>query len=259
MSSAARHRLRRRHRRPSRAYGVQPARSARSARSARPVRAAAVALAAFVGCAPVAVAVPATPAAAAGAASALDVSLLNVPGTLAAGGPPGYVEVVLANPTPSDHHHLTNVLFTGPHATVQVRRESGEWRTLPKVPAGNGRVAVYPKGEDSSVGAGRRAVARLRVWADRDAPEGTTALSPCVFVGGEAGSFDGPGTCGPRAVVRVVAGPGHAGGGGRGAGPRTVARHGLGAAPVAAALALGVLAALGAAVAPAVARRRRRR
>ncbi|MFJ9951381.1 hypothetical protein [Kitasatospora sp. NPDC091207] len=134
-------------------------------------------------------------------------SLASVPATAVAGGAPIEFDAVLANPTPSAYINLGNVLFSDAHATVQVRKADGTWTTLTKVTGGTDGdpTGVYLQGRDSTIGAGKTLVTRVRVSYDRNTPLGASAISPCVFVNEGSTPFQGTTLCGQGSQVRVVA------------------------------------------------------
>ncbi|MEV0533364.1 hypothetical protein [Kitasatospora sp. NPDC050463] len=133
-------------------------------------------------------------------------SLAAVPATAVAGGAPIEFDAVLANPTPSGYVNLGNVLFGDAHATVQVRKADGTWTTLTKVSGGaDEQPGVYLQGRNSTIGAGRTVVTRVRVSYDKNTPLGATALNPCVFVNEGSTPFRGTTLCGKGSTVKVVA------------------------------------------------------
>lgn len=134
-------------------------------------------------------------------------SLRSVPATAVAGGAPIEFDAVLANPTPSGYVNLGNVLFSDPHATVQVRRADGAWTTLKKVSGGaaDDLVGVYLQGRDSGIGAGKTVVSKVRVSYDASTPLGATKINPCVFVNEGSTPFSGTTACGTASTVKVVA------------------------------------------------------
>ncbi|MGW4893708.1 hypothetical protein ACWEQL_15800 [Kitasatospora sp. NPDC004240] len=133
-------------------------------------------------------------------------SLAHVPATAVAGGDPVEFDAVLANPTPSAYVNLGNVLFTDSHATVQVRKADGTWTTLKKVSSADPdqKPGVYLQGRDSSIGAGKTTVTRVRVSYDRTTPLGATEINPCVFVN-EGSPFRGTTHCVQGSTVKIVA------------------------------------------------------
>ncbi|MFF1904255.1 hypothetical protein [Kitasatospora sp. NPDC058218] len=134
-------------------------------------------------------------------------SLRSVPATAVAGGAPIEFDAVLANPTPSGYVNLGNVLFSDPHATVQVRRADGAWTTLKKVSGGavDDLVGVYLQGRDSGIGAGKTVVSKVRVSYDASTPLGATEIHPCVLVNEGSTPFSGTTACGTASTVKVVA------------------------------------------------------
>ncbi|MET9613057.1 LPXTG cell wall anchor domain-containing protein [Kitasatospora indigofera] len=135
-------------------------------------------------------------------------SLAHVPATAVAGGAPIEFDAVLANPTPSDYINVGNVLFTDPHATVQVRKADGSWSKLAQVlPSEPGaRPGVYLEGRDSAIRAGNTTTTRVRVSFDATTPAGAIELSPCVFVNEVEGTpFLGTTMCVRGATVKVTA------------------------------------------------------
>ncbi|MFD4657805.1 hypothetical protein ACFWP2_19500 [Kitasatospora sp. NPDC058444] len=139
-------------------------------------------------------------------AEPLITSLSEVPDEAVAGGDPIEFDAVLDDPTPSDYVNLGNVLFTDPHATVQVRDEDGSWRALEKVSNGipGDPVGVYLQGRDSGILAGDTTVTRVRVSYDATTPAGATRLGPCVFVNEGAVPFRGTTTCGTQSTVQIL-------------------------------------------------------
>ncbi|MFH9353804.1 hypothetical protein [Kitasatospora sp. NPDC017646] len=136
-------------------------------------------------------------------------SLAHVPATAIAGGAPIEFDAVLANPTPSAYTNLGDVLFVDPHATVEVRQADGSWTTLEKVSAGipDDKPGVYLQGRDSSIGAGKTTVTRVRVSYDATTPLGATSIDPCLFVNEGATPFRGTTSCSQGSTVKVVADP----------------------------------------------------
>ncbi|GGV03931.1 hypothetical protein GCM10010495_14460 [Kitasatospora herbaricolor] len=135
-------------------------------------------------------------------------SLAHVPATAVAGGAPIEFDAVLANPTLSDYINVGNVLFTDPHATVQVRKADGSWsklaQVLPSEP--DARPGVYLEGRDSSIRTGTTTTTRVRVSFDATTPAGDTELSPCVFVNeGKDTPFRGTTNCVRGTKVKVTA------------------------------------------------------
>ncbi|MEV6465254.1 hypothetical protein [Kitasatospora sp. NPDC051702] len=133
-------------------------------------------------------------------------SLAHLPATAVAGGEPIEFDAVLTNPTPSAYANLGNVLFTDPHATVQVRTADGRWTTLKKVSDADpdGKPGVYLQGRDSSIGAHKTTVTRVRVSYDATTPLGATKINPCVFVN-ESTPFHGTTMCAQGGTVTVIA------------------------------------------------------
>ncbi|MGW2256192.1 hypothetical protein ACWCXH_39575 [Kitasatospora sp. NPDC001660] len=139
-------------------------------------------------------------------AEPLITSLSEVPDAAVAGGDPIEFDAVLDDSTPSDYVNLGNVLFTDPHATVQVRDADGSWRVLEKVSNGiqGDPVGVYLQGRDSGIRAGDTTVTRVRVSYDATTPTGATQLSPCVFVNEGAIPFRGTTSCGAQSTVQIL-------------------------------------------------------
>ncbi|MFE5587960.1 hypothetical protein [Kitasatospora sp. NPDC056531] len=139
-------------------------------------------------------------------AEPLATSLSEVPDAAVAGGDPIEFDAVLDDSTPSDYVNLGNVLFTDPHATVQVRDADGSWRVLEKVSDGipGDPVGVYLQGHDSGIRAGETTVTRVRVSYDAATPTGATQLSPCVFVNEGATPFRGTTSCGAQSTVQIL-------------------------------------------------------
>ncbi|MGV9265515.1 hypothetical protein ACWDRR_12725 [Kitasatospora sp. NPDC003701] len=133
-------------------------------------------------------------------------SLGSVPATAVAGGAPIEFDAVLANPTPSGYVNLGNVLFSDPHATVQVRKADGTWTTLKKVSGGaaDDLAGVYLQGRNSGIGAGKTLVTKVRVSYDASTPLGATEINPCVFVNEGATPFSGTTLCAAGSTVKVV-------------------------------------------------------
>ncbi|MFE2723232.1 hypothetical protein [Kitasatospora sp. NPDC059327] len=134
-------------------------------------------------------------------------SLASVPATAVAGGAPVEFDAVLANPTPSGYVNLGNVLFSDAHATVQVREADGTWTTPRKVTGGTAGdlTGVYLRGRDSTIGAGKTLVTRVRVSYDANTPLGASRISPCLFVNEGSVPFQGTTLCGSGSTVKVVA------------------------------------------------------
>ncbi|MER7581223.1 hypothetical protein [Kitasatospora sp. NPDC097691] len=134
-------------------------------------------------------------------------SVAHVPATAVAGGEPIEFDAVLSNPTPSAYVNLGNVLFTDSHATVQVRKADGTWTTLKKVTGGDpdDKPGVYLQGRNSSIGAGKTTVTRVRVSYDGTTPLGATEINPCVFVNEGSTPFLGTTLCSQGSTVKVVA------------------------------------------------------
>ncbi|MFI8458063.1 hypothetical protein [Kitasatospora sp. NPDC085464] len=133
-------------------------------------------------------------------------SLAHVPATAVAGGAPIEFDAVLSNPTPSAYINLGNVLFTDSHATVQVRKADGTWTTLKKYATDTDDTAgVYLQGRNSSIGAGKTTVSRVRVSYDGTTPLGATRINPCVFVNEGSAPFWGTTNCSQGSTVNVVA------------------------------------------------------
>ncbi|MFF2146730.1 hypothetical protein [Kitasatospora sp. NPDC058190] len=139
-------------------------------------------------------------------AESLTTSLSGVPDTAVAGGDPIEFDAVLDDSTPSDYVNLGNVLFTDPHATVQVRDADGSWRVVEKVSDGipDDPAGVYLQGRDSGIRAGKTTVTRVRVSYDATTATGATHLSPCVFVNEGAIPFRGTTSCGAQSTVRIL-------------------------------------------------------
>ncbi|OKI24521.1 LPXTG cell wall anchor domain-containing protein [Streptomyces sp. CB03911] len=138
----------------------------------------------------------------------ISTSLAQVPATAVAGGAPIEFDAVLANPTLSDYINVGNVLFSDPHATVQVRKADGSWsklaQVLPSEP--DSRPGVYLEGRDSSIRTRSTTTTRVRVSFDATTPAGNIELSPCVFVNeGKDTPFHGTTMCTRGATVKVTA------------------------------------------------------
>ncbi|MFI8080205.1 hypothetical protein ACIF6L_05325 [Kitasatospora sp. NPDC086009] len=134
-------------------------------------------------------------------------SLASVPDTAVAGGAPIEFDAVLTNATASGYVNLGNVLFSDPHATVQIRKADGTWDTLAKVTGGVGDElsGVYLQGRNSGIAAGRTETTRVRVAYDVNTPLGATRLSPCLFVNEGDAPFEGTTMCETGSTVTVLA------------------------------------------------------
>ncbi|MBD0694612.1 hypothetical protein [Streptomyces sp. CBMA123] len=139
-------------------------------------------------------------------AESLTTSLSEVPATAVAGGDPIEFDAVLDNSTPSDYVNLSNLLYTDPHATVQVQDADGSWRVLDKVSdqIPDDPFGVYLQGRDSGIHAGDTTVIRVRVSYDATTPAGATQLSPCVIVNEGDMRFRGTTTCGAQHTVQIL-------------------------------------------------------
>ncbi|MFD9594744.1 hypothetical protein ACFWA9_18585 [Kitasatospora sp. NPDC059973] len=131
-------------------------------------------------------------------------SLASVPDTAVAGGAPIEFDAVLTNATASGYVNLGNVLFSDPHATVQIRKADGTWDTLAKV-TGDELSGVYLQGRNSGIAAGRTETTRVRVAYDVNTPLGATRLSPCLFVNEGDTPFKGTTMCETDSTVTVLA------------------------------------------------------
>jgi LPXTG-motif cell wall-anchored protein len=137
---------------------------------------------------------------------AISTAIAHRPDHAVAGGPPVELDVVLSNPTPSDYVNLGNVLFTSPHATVQVRDAKGVWRTLPAIPFDTpSLVGHYLNGRDSSAAAGSTTTTRVRLTYDAKTPVGRSDLLPIVFVNEGSKPFRGTTLSGARGEMPIRA------------------------------------------------------
>ncbi|MFB7473828.1 hypothetical protein [Kitasatospora sp. NPDC056184] len=138
----------------------------------------------------------------------LSSGLSHVPATAVAGGSPVEFDAVLKNPTPSRYLNVSEVLFAGTHATVEVRKANGEWTTVPQVSGtfGADSPGAYLKERDFGVGAKSTTTLRVRVSFDAVTPLGSVKMTSVLLVNeSPTAPFSGTSMGGGDATVQIVA------------------------------------------------------